>query len=151
MATEQKTGVKEHIEKLKKALEELKAAVIKLREEHEWNEVHEVTEDIIAYIDKRIERFALKLLPHDSGEMCVVNIHGTTDYVSYRFKLETSLKQLIEHFLGDAEILTRMVRALAIRVMRATEKTVDKIRELEQRVKDLEFRVRNLELKDEDP
>jgi len=150
MATEQVAKRKPNVEALKKALEELRMAITRLKEERVWDEVYSAAEDIIAYIDKRMERFALKLLPHDSNEMYVVYIHGIADYASYHFRPETSLKQLVEHFFDDAEILTRMIRVLAIRVTRAAEETVDKIRELGQRVKDLEFRVRNLELKDED-
>ena len=150
MATEQVAEQKTNIETLKKTLEELKTAVIKLKKEYEWNEVYNVAEDIIAYIDRKIERFAFKLLPRNSDEMYVVYISGATDYVSYRFKPEATLKRLTECFFGDAEILTRMIRALAARVIHAVEKTVDKIRELEQRVRDLESKVRSLELKDED-
>ena len=112
--------------------------------------MHEVAEDIVAYTDRRMEHFAFRLLPRDGDEAYVVYISGATDYVSYRFKPEVTLKRLTECFFGDAEILTRMIRALAARVIHAVEKTVDKIRELEQRVRDLESKVRSLELKDED-
>jgi len=151
MATEQVAEQKTNIETLKKTLEELKTAIIKLKKEYEWNEVYNVAEDVIAYIDRKIERFAFKLLPRDSDEMYVVYISGATDYVSYRFKPEISLKQLIEHFLSDVDVLPKMVRILAIKVVRAIDEAVDKIIELEQRIRDLESKVRSLELKDEDP
>ena len=150
MATEQVAEQKTNIETLKKTLEELKTAIIKLKKEYEWNEVYNVAEDVIAYIDRKIERFAFKLLPRDSDEMYVVYISGATDYTSYRLKPETSLKQMIEHFFGDAEILPKMVRILVIKVVRAIDEAVDKIIELEQRIRDLESKVRSLELKDED-
>jgi len=147
MATEQVAEQKTNIETLKKTLEELKTAVIKLKKEYEWNEVYNVAEDIIAYIDRKIERFAFKLLPRNSDEMYVVYISGATDYVSYRFKPETSLRQLTEHFFGDTEILPKMVRILVIKVIRAVDEVVDKIIGLEQKVEELRQKVRDLESK----
>ena len=151
MATEQVAEQKPNIEALKKALEELKTAVTRLKKEYEWSEVYNVAEDIIAYIDRKIERFAFKLLPRDSDEMYVIYISGATDYVSYRFKPEISLKQLIEHFLSDVDVLPKMVRILVIKVIRAVDEATDRIIGLEQKVEELRQKVRDLESRLEDP
>ena len=147
MATEQVTEQKLNVEALKKALEELKATAARLKKEHKWGEVYSVAEDVIAYIDKKIERFTFKLVPRDNDEMYTVYVHGTIDYTSYRLESEVTLKQLIEHFFGDTEILPKMVRVLVVKVIRAVDEVIDKIIGLEQKVEELRQKVRDLESK----
>jgi hypothetical protein len=73
------------------------------------------------------------------------------EYANYSIKMDTTLRQLAEQFFNDAGVLSRMIRILAIEVMRAAEGTIDKIEELEQKVREVEWKVRDLGLEGGDP
>jgi hypothetical protein len=73
------------------------------------------------------------------------------EYVRYDVSAGITLEQLIGQFFDDVNVLTRMLRVLAVEVSRAAQRSVDRIKELEEKVRKLEARVRDLELEDGDP
>jgi chromosome segregation ATPase len=152
---EQRSSVEELRKELKKAVEELKAAVEKLKELRPWDTVCSIAEDVLAYMNRRIDRFVIKILQYGSGGTCIVNIYGVDRHVDryahYDVSSEITLKQLVGQFFDDVNVLIRMLYMLAAEISRAAQRGADKIRELEGMIRGLETRIRDLELESEDP
>ena len=80
-----------------------------------WNEVRDVAEDILTYLDRGYPRFRIVAYGADNV-LTYVQIMGVGIYATYVIDGTTTIKELFERFFTDNEVLAKMVRHLALAI-----------------------------------
>jgi len=114
----------ENKNKLAQSLETIKASMAR------WEHVKNIAEDILAFINRDIRRFSIKVDLAVGTKVLRAWITGTHQYIYYGESVnETTLRQLYERFFEDNEALVNMVRRLAEAVAEIAEEKVEELKE----------------------
>jgi hypothetical protein len=106
-------------EQIKQAINEIKEAQLE-----GWNEVRDIAEDILAYLDRRYPRF--RVVAYGAGSIVTyVQIIGANVYATYTTDGTTTIKELFERFFTDNEALAKMVRHLASAIRNVANNNLD--------------------------
>jgi len=114
-------------EQIKQAINEIKEAQLK-----GWNEVRNIAEDILAYVNKDTRHFKIAIGSAVGLRIIYAYVMGTQSYAVYGEEVgEMTIKQVFEQFYKDERALVNMVKALAEAVKEVAEQN---IKELEEQI-----------------
>jgi hypothetical protein len=117
MNTEQKTQLKESMERIVKAMER-------------WEKAREIAKDIIAWTMKDARRFVVEIASSVGTKIIYGFVTGTERYISYGEELnDTPLRQIYERFFEDSNALVNMISKLADAVVEVAEQNIEELEE----------------------
>jgi hypothetical protein len=99
-----------------------------------WEKVHEIAQDIIAYVNKDLRKFRIEIDIAVGMRIIRGYIRGTERYIHYGESLnEMTLRQIYERFFEDDEALVNMIKKLAEAIAEVAE---EKAKELEEQLEE---------------